>query len=658
MKKRLFAIIMSIAMTVAFIPTSMVFAAGEPFTVNGVGYSTLQDAVNACPDDGTETTIYMNASTYELNAQIDFKEDQNIVLTSAEGNIGEIKRESGYLKKLFEIDEPMELTFDKIIINGDSATDPTHEVLVVEGANDKPISGVKVNFGKTVSGSEYPILKSNKLRLFYNLGGEVTMNSGTITGCGCRLGHGAFHMLNGKLTIYGGTLKNNTAPVIDMGGNVEVNIAGGSITDNICNTALILNTGATLNITGGSMTDNDACVVSNNGTFTMTGGSMTNNSINNCVVSNSGTFTMTGGSINNNPALGVYNFGDFIMSGGEIKGNANTLTDDPAWGNMAGGVCNLNDNGTGGKGSPAGTVTLSGNAVIKDNTKGTGSDKKTSNVNMVYTQDGETYIHKINVTGEMSPNAYVGVDTVNNEPGDQFAVNTSSSRLANAAAFKNDNKPGVAGKQGDADDEIVWGEAAPDPEPPAPTPAVETDKTIPAKVKTGNRQVTISWNKVDGAAYYDIYGAPCGKQVKKLATVSAGKTLEYTQKKLKNRKTYKYIVKARGENNGQIVTVGKTLTCHVAMSKHSRTNAKAVKVNKKSVSLKANGTFKVKAKTVKQKKNKKLLKHGKLYRYYSSDNEIASVSSKGKITAKKAGTCKVYVVAGSGVYKTINVTVR
>ena len=81
MRRRITAIIMSAAMAVAFIPTSFAFAGEAPFTIDGAVYGTLQEAVDDCPTDGTETTIKMGVSTYELDEQIEFKEGQNIVLT-------------------------------------------------------------------------------------------------------------------------------------------------------------------------------------------------------------------------------------------------------------------------------------------------------------------------------------------------------------------------------------------------------------------------------------------------------------------------------------------------------------------------------------------------------------------------------------------------
>ena len=68
----------------------------------------------------------------------------------------------------------------------------------------------------------------------------------------------------------------------------------------------------------------------------------------------------------------------------------------------------------------------------------------------------------------------------------------------------------------------------------------------------------------------------------------------------------------------------------------------------------------IKAKATAVKKGKKLLgeSHVPFYRYLSSNTNIATVSSKGKIKAKKAGTCYVYVIGTNGIWKAIKVTVK
>ena len=83
-------------------------------------------------------------------------------------------------------------------------------------------------------------------------------------------------------------------------------------------------------------------------------------------------------------------------------------------------------------------------------------------------------------------------------------------------------------------------------------------------------------------------------------------------------------------------------------------------VKKKSVTLKKGKTSQIKASIKKQSKSKKLL--GKAYgpslRYYSTDTSIATVTSKGKMKAKKKGKCYIYVTALNGVHTRVKVTVK
>ena len=83
-------------------------------------------------------------------------------------------------------------------------------------------------------------------------------------------------------------------------------------------------------------------------------------------------------------------------------------------------------------------------------------------------------------------------------------------------------------------------------------------------------------------------------------------------------------------------------------------------VSKKSVTLKKGKSKKVKAKIVKNSNAKPLLskEHDAALRYDSTNTKIATVSAKGKIKAKKKGTCYVYITALNGLYTRVKVTVK
>lgn len=177
--------------------------------------------------------------------------------------------------------------------------------------------------------------------------------------------------------------------------------------------------------------------------------------------------------------------------------------------------------------------------------------------------------------------------------------------------------------------------------------------------KGGDKKISISWNSYEGADGYDCYWSYCnGKQnYTKFATAKAGKN-RVTSRHLDNNRRYKYFVAAYKLVDGKKVYIAKSNPLHVALKDAKTTNAKAVTVNQTTVTLKAGQTFVIKSRTRLENTKKKELLHVAAYRYYTSDQSVASVSKNGKITATKAGTCVIYVVANNGVYATIEVTVN
>ena len=177
--------------------------------------------------------------------------------------------------------------------------------------------------------------------------------------------------------------------------------------------------------------------------------------------------------------------------------------------------------------------------------------------------------------------------------------------------------------------------------------------------KGGNRKITISWRSYEDADGYDCYWSYCdGKRsYKKLATVKAAKD-RVTSRRLDNNRRYKYFVAAYKLIDGKKVYIAKSNSLHVALKDEKATNAKKVTVNQTNVRLKARDTFVVRSRTRLENTNKKELLHVAAYRYYTSDQSVASVSKTGKIKALKSGTCVIYVVANNGVYGTVEVTVN
>lgn len=172
--------------------------------------------------------------------------------------------------------------------------------------------------------------------------------------------------------------------------------------------------------------------------------------------------------------------------------------------------------------------------------------------------------------------------------------------------------------------------------------------------KTANKSITVKWNKVNGADGYIVYANKCGKN-NKLKKVKTTTSTSFTQKKLKKGTYYKYMVIAYKSVNGQIVTLAASPTLHIATSGGKKGNAKSVKVNKTKLTLKKGKSATIKASAV---KDKKPIATHKGIRFESSDKNIVTVSSKGKITAKKKGKATIYCYAQKGKCKKVTVTVK
>jgi hypothetical protein len=197
---------------------------------------------------------------------------------------------------------------------------------------------------------------------------------------------------------------------------------------------------------------------------------------------------------------------------------------------------------------------------------------------------------------------------------------------------------------------------------PKPTPA-KVSGTLMAKAKSkGKKNLVFSWNKIKGAAGYDVFFAKCGKKTKKVKSIKGNKTFKWTKSKLKKGKSYMATVKAYVMKDGkkQFVSKSPVMYAYTGNGNKKFTNAKAVKVKKAKVTLKKGKTFKIKAHVTKVKKGKKLMPtdHAPKLRYVSGNTKVATVDKSGKITAKGKGRCKVFVLAVNGVRKSIDVTVK
>ena len=180
-------------------------------------------------------------------------------------------------------------------------------------------------------------------------------------------------------------------------------------------------------------------------------------------------------------------------------------------------------------------------------------------------------------------------------------------------------------------------------------------KRLMLKATPKKQTITITWKQIKGADGYIIYGAPCGQEMKRIATIKNAKTTKKTFKKLKKGKYYKYMVvayKTTADGN-RIITKSKTAHCCTDGGKKG--NPTSLSVKKAKLTVKKGKTVKINP-TLKSKK--KVDTHIAKFRYESSNTKIATVDKNGKVKGKKKGTATIYVYAQDGKCKTVKIKVK
>ncbi len=222
----------------------------------------------------------------------------------------------------------------------------------------------------------------------------------------------------------------------------------------------------------------------------------------------------------------------------------------------------------------------------------------------------------------------------------------------------------------------IWKDAGPkdSPIPPAqvspenPIPLSSIEAAVPTRkndkdlkcssfsllqakgVPKGENAIKLSWQKVEGAAGYIIYGNKCGKKNHYVKLKTTAKT-SYKQKKLEKGTYYKYIVVAF--NGDQALAASKTI--HVATNGGKNGNNTAVTLNKQKLTIKQKKKATVKATL---RRGALQVKNHRAVAFESGDYRIATVTSKGKIKGVKKGTCYIYAYAQNGMCAKVKVKVK
>ncbi len=233
---------------------------------------------------------------------------------------------------------------------------------------------------------------------------------------------------DGTGMITGGNSVSSDGSISVLGGVFTMN--GGAIDGNLFRTASV-------HIVDGTFTMNDGKICNNStngiehmtasvyilcGTFTMNGGEISNNRSDYCggvIIESESDFVMNGGTICDNKALdgwggGVSVYaGNATMNGGTIKGNISGrgggvyVASGCIFKMYGGSIIGNHALSGGGVDLESGNMSVSGNAVIKDNVAGGTMDEETG----MYTGGTPSNVEGVfHVTGKLSDDACIGVN--------------------------------------------------------------------------------------------------------------------------------------------------------------------------------------------------------------------------------------------------------
>lgn len=192
------------------------------------------------------------------------------------------------------------------------------------------------------------------------------------------------------------------------------------------------------------------------------------------------------------------------------------------------------------------------------------------------------------------------------------------------------------------------------------------NKNIHAVV-SGNK-VTVVWGKVNKADGYDIYAQKCYVNFGSKSLVKSVKGASATRvtisringKSLAKLDTIKLRVKAYKLVNGKKKYIDNSVMLHIVTNSSKYTNIKKVLLPQKSYVLGVKQTIKLKPGYTKADASKKVLDgtHGARYLYACTNKNVATVDAKGRIKAKAAGKCTVYVIAVNGTTQAVQIIVK
>ena len=190
-----------------------------------------------------------------------------------------------------------------------------------------------------------------------------------------------------------------------------------------------------------------------------------------------------------------------------------------------------------------------------------------------------------------------------------------------------------------------------------------------AKGRKLKHKMAFTWNESRNVDGYDLFLKSCKDKnapFEIAATVMTGNPCKVDLKNLKKHKAYKAYVKPFVINNGvkeYVLEATPRVHFYTAYGNKKGTRLTPTKLTvsekqRNGITLDIGGKKKIRT-TIKVKKGKngKPVAHVNRRRYYSTNEAVAKVNSKGKVTGVAPGTCKIYILTNNGIYQTVDVTV-
>ena len=193
---------------------------------------------------------------------------------------------------------------------------------------------------------------------------------------------------------------------------------------------------------------------------------------------------------------------------------------------------------------------------------------------------------------------------------------------------------------------------------------------LSSKIAWKNKRIKLKWNSIPGSDGYEIYAAIGTKNTKAKvlgAVVPDNKSSQTVYckkvngKAIDQTKLYQFQIKAYRIVNCIKEYTGESRVLYIAGNKSSKyTNVKKIKPARSNITIKSKKAVTIKTNLTTDNFSKKLIKDNNkcTITYISSNDSIASVNKKGKITGICKGKCVIYILANNGVKARVNVRVK